>query len=142
MSVQPEVLIDEEISERDKRYYAAGLRPPAHATTTSNVYSPQAKTKLMTQSHYLLHQERYATDIVICDEDIFQRLIQTKTVLQDVLIEGLRQLSKDSVISKADYRKVEDWIDEHKVEVPTTIRSAFPAISVDIERLYAVASDE
>ena len=142
LSVQPEVLIDEEISERDKRYYAAGLRPPAHATTTSNVYSPQAKTKLMTQSHYLLHQERYATDIVICDEDIFQRLIQTKTVLQDVLIEGLRQLSKDSVISKADYRKVEDWVDEHKVEVPTTIRSAFPPISVDIERLYAVASDD
>lgn len=141
-TVQPEILVDEETSERDKRYYAAGLQPPAHSMTTSNVYSPQAKIKLMTQSHYLLHQERYANDIVICDEDIFQRLVQTKTVLQDVLVEGLRQLSKDGVISKADYRAVEDWIDEHKVEVPTAIHSAFPAIKVDIEKLYAIASND
>ena len=54
----------------------------------------------MTQSHYLLHQEKYANDVVICDEDIFQRLVQTKTVSQEVLVEGLRQLSKDNVISK------------------------------------------
>lgn len=96
----------------------------------------------MTQSHYLLHQERYANDVVICDEDIFQRLVQTKTVSQDVLVEGLRQLSKDGVISKMDYRAVEDWIDEHKVEVLTNIHSAFPAIKVNIEKLYAIAYED
>lgn len=141
-TVQPEILVDEETSERDKRYYAAGLQPPAHSIKTSNVYSPQAKIKLMTQSHYLLHQERYANDVVICDEDIFQRLVQTKTVSQDVLVEGLRQLSKDGVISKMDYRAVEDWIDEHKVEVLTNIHSAFPAIKVNIEKLYAIAYED
>ena len=59
----------------------------------------------MTQSHYLLHQEKYANDVVICDEDIFQRLVQTKTVSQEVEL-PLATSSQHGLMSIADKEKI------------------------------------
>ena len=74
------------------------------------------------------------------------KLLKIEKVNINTLIAALRNLMDNNIITKADYRKIEDYIDDvikpsHKEGI-TIIEKGFPAITVNIDNYYEMASKD
>ena len=147
IEVQEEVILTPEEEKIGQAYYKAGLLPPKQKGEKQNkVFSNNEAMTLITQDRYLRHQEHFKNNIVICDEDILTKLLKIEKVNINTLIAALRNLMDNNIITKADYRKIEDYIDDvikpsHKEGI-TIIEKGFPAITVNIDNYYEMASKD